>query len=213
MTGNHEPTSASLGPLGADVIAVPAFFVTDDNAADLLHWKSEHPDWFVAGTWSGGSRQPGGEPAIEQRQRGRTPTPGLRGSEDYAEIAGPVTLPDRSMLSVRAFQAAAAAARSAAPPLAAPPLAAPVQFNPPPAPNTRMPGGGFRSRTTAEEFLEFRFNSALESIRRLEPHNRDLAYVRDPNRTPAEEQVRELEHEAEMARLRSQRVLPAEPAE
>lgn len=39
-------------PYGHDTLVIPAFFVTGDDMAELERWKREHPDWFVAGTWT-----------------------------------------------------------------------------------------------------------------------------------------------------------------
>jgi hypothetical protein len=64
-----------------------------------------------------------------------------------------------------------------------------------------------------EEVRLFNFNSALGEMRHLEPSNRELNFIRDPERVPGLEWVRMLAREVEMARMRSHRPLPELPTE
>lgn len=216
---------------GADDIVVPAFFVTDENEAELLEWKREHPDWFVAGTWTPrgrtGQQRPGESGSGPSSVSGRIPGDPLPRWEQVASTVGARL--DLATLSVADFMATAVAARAAAiaqrssimnrvpslPGNASDALLQKVQAGPPRTP--RMTGPGGRALTQREEFLEFRFNLALDRIRRVAPSNQ--TYVRDRDRTPTEEAVKQLETEADLAELRSRAppstgaVRPEEPLE
>ena len=119
------PPTLSPGP---DDLVIPAFMVTDDNAADLERWKQEHPDWFHAGYWKPPRRR--ARPPYTRfggagRGSVRPPTPGtVQPPTDYAALTGPLPLMDPSTLSVRDFEAAAASAGSGA---SSGSLATPVQ--------------------------------------------------------------------------------------
>jgi hypothetical protein len=69
-------------------------------------------------------------------------------------------------------------------------------------------GGGRRSmpgappRSPAEEFRLMRFGNALRRLRKLEPANRELSFVRDPDSVPGEAWVELLEREAVAATTR-----------
>jgi hypothetical protein len=66
-----------------------------------------------------------------------------------------------------------------------------------------MPGGGFGELTPQQEFLLYRYNEALEEIRRLEPDNPTLQVLRDPNTPPGINEVLRFEGEVGAARARA----------
>lgn len=80
-------------------------------------------------------------------------------------------------------------------------------FGIPPAQAQTRGGGrrgvpGMPQRSPAEELRLMRFEQALRRLRELEPDNRELSFVRDPDNVPGEAWVEELEREviAAMAR-------------
>lgn len=101
-----------------DELLVPAFFVTDDNAAELERWKQEHPDWFVAGTWmpprrrrlGGGGRFDQGRLGHFSASVGTGPTVSDRA---IAAAARGVPLTDPSTISAQEFLEAVGGARAA----------------------------------------------------------------------------------------------------
>ncbi len=215
-----------------DELVIPAFFRTDANGTAFERWKQEHPDWFVAGTSTPGAAR--AAPGVARSAPGRLrASPSRRISvvgvgRGVSILAKPAVPVDPRTLSLTHFQsiAAARAARDAAPPApdrvrmkqeadapGADPLVIPAQFSPPPPRRMLMPGGGARRRTPQEELLLLRFNSALGTLRQLQPNNRELSFVWDPTRVPSEAWVRQLEREVEVARAGVGRVLPAVPAE
>ena len=53
-------------PFGNDTLIVPCYLATTDDDPGLIAWKREHPDWFVAGTWTRPHRRPG-QPSTDRR--------------------------------------------------------------------------------------------------------------------------------------------------
>ena len=95
---------------GSDELIVPAYFVTDENSPDLARWKQEHPDWFVAGTWTPPRRRRlGGGGRFDQGRSGVFPTSVGTGrvvsDTDIVAAARSVPLTDPSQFSVREFMA------------------------------------------------------------------------------------------------------------
>ena len=79
-------------PFGPDAVMVPAYLASDESDPDYLRWLQDHPDAFVAGTWTGGP-----PPA----QRTRPPTPGEPRPFDPTVMLPTAALLDR-VASVRA---------------------------------------------------------------------------------------------------------------
>lgn len=203
LTGSIMPPRLLIP--SADELAVSAFLATDEDSPACAAWKREHPDWFVAGTWTGGARAG----ATGGRERRRRAPAGLGVAGTPSRSAGiaswemSATVPARPTVEeFKAIRAAVGLAGRAPEPTASgspvdDAFVIPVQFRPRDGRRTRMPGGGFRDDLSiAEQTRMLRFDRALETIRRLDPRNRELTYVLDPNRVPPDERVLALEAEA-----------------
>lgn len=193
---------------GFDDLVIPAFLDNGDEAA-LAQWKREHPDWFVAGTWTPPRRASSRVSALDERDRtatflpGRGPGEGNRnwGLDQLAAL-------DPATLSLADFKAVAAAARAQRD---SPTLLVQAQFGAPPRPARGF--GGRLPQSPAEEFRQYRFDNAVRTLRRLEPDNPKGVILTDPDRAPGEEMVELLEREAQLAIGRSRLRIAPGPGE
>lgn len=102
-------------PFGSDTLEVPVYLAKGDGSDDpgFQRWKLDHPDWFIAGTWTPAPRPRQGKPPASDGS-GKNGTRHISPTE-VAELttlgAGPL---DPSALSVPDFQRVAAEARAEA---------------------------------------------------------------------------------------------------
>ncbi len=111
--------SSNSRPFGSDTLIIPAYLADSDGTDDpgFERWKREHPDWFVAGHWTSGSRvrkrrAPQGDESVDR----------TRTDESYRRVLSVeallnsfrATSLDPSTLSVADFLKAAAQAKAKA---------------------------------------------------------------------------------------------------
>ena len=99
--------SSNSFPSGSDTVAAPMFLVSDESDPAYIAWRSEHPDAFVAGTWT--------RPASARRPMPPDMNRSRRTDIDPAATVPTRDLVVRSNLSTQEFMQLAAAARAPGP--------------------------------------------------------------------------------------------------
>ena len=82
-------------PHGLDTLIVPAYLVSDDTDPAYQRWRQDHPDAFVAGTWT----------SDPPARRPNPPTPAGPGLTDPTTPLQTSALLDQPGLSVNDFLA------------------------------------------------------------------------------------------------------------
>ncbi len=98
--------SSNSFPFGSDTLSAPMFLVSDESDPAYIAWRSEHPDAFVAGTWT--------RPTPARRQTPPDTNRSRRTDIDPAATVPTRDLVARSNLSTQEFMQIAAAARAGA---------------------------------------------------------------------------------------------------
>ena len=92
-------------PYGSDQLIIPCCFAKGYDDPVFLKWRQDHPDWFVAGTWTSPARSA----ASERRERQREAT------RATVATGTPFAPLDPSTMSVADFTSVSAQAKAADP--------------------------------------------------------------------------------------------------